>query len=75
MNNVGFPVSLNMCHHEFIYVKWHHYGTLTSGHYTSFCKSRGDGDWYKCDDSRVTKMNTSIKISAAYLLYYELSNN
>ena len=75
---VEFPVWLNMENCEFSYELkgiTNHYGTLTSGHYTSFCKSRRDGDWYKCDDSRVTKMITSIKTSAAYLLYYELCKN
>ena len=75
---VEFPVILNMCNHELTYKLkgiTNHYGTLTSGHYTSFCKSRSDGNWYKCDDSRVTKINASIKTSAAYLLFYELSCN
>ena len=49
-----------------------HYGTLHAGHYISFCKSRSDGGWYKCDDSKITKLDASIKTSAAYLLYYEL---
>ena len=73
---VEFPVTLKICTHEIKYnLKGitNHYGTLNSGHYTSFCKSRGDGNCFKCDDIRVTKMNTSIKTSAAYLLFYELS--
>ena len=51
-----------------------HYGTLNTGHYVSFCKSRYKGDWYKCDDIKITKMNESIKTPDAYLLYYEIDN-
>ena len=46
-----------------------------SGNYISFCKSRNDGEWYKCDDSIIAKMSTSVKTSDAYLLYYELSHS
>ena len=51
-----------------------HYGTLNTGHYVSFCKSRYKGDWFKCDDTKITKMNESIKTPDAYLLYYEIDN-
>ena len=38
-----------------------HYGTLNAGHYIGFCKSRNDEEWYKCDDSIITKISTSLK--------------
>ena len=51
-----------------------HYGTLNAGHYISFCKPNNEGKWYKCDDSKVIKMKTSIKTHNAYLLFYENSS-
>ncbi|XP_064115645.1 ubiquitin carboxyl-terminal hydrolase 8-like [Macrobrachium nipponense] len=48
-----------------------HYGSLNAGHYTSFCKSYDSKFWYRCDDQNVTKLRTSVKTSAAYLLFYE----
>ena len=74
---VDFPLeNLNICDSEARYSLsgiTNHYGSLNAGHYTGFCRARKDGVWYRCDDSRVTKMNTQIKTSAAYLLFYAVS--
>ena len=48
-----------------------HYGTMNGGHYTSYCKSPQDDVWYSCDDKNVTRLKTSVKTSAAYLLFYD----
>ena len=48
-----------------------HYGTVSGGHYTSYCKlSQGD-IWYSCDDSTVTELRTRVNTSAACMLFYE----
>jgi ubiquitin C-terminal hydrolase len=50
-----------------------HYGSLSSGHYTAFCKNRGN--WYSFDDSHVTKASQDDAVSsAAYLLFYRKKN-
>ena len=48
-----------------------HYGTLNSGHYTSYCKPSLENMWYKCDDKTISRLLTPVKTSAAYLLLYE----
>ena len=48
-----------------------HFGTLSGGHYTSYCKSLYDDFWYHCDDGSVTRLRKSVKSSAAYLLFYD----
>ena len=48
-----------------------HYGTMSGGHYTSYCKPPQGNVWYQCDDKTVTKLRTPIKTSAAYLLLYD----
>ena len=46
-----------------------HYGSTGFGHYTAVCKN-GD-NWYKYDDSSVTKTSPSSALnSAAYVLFY-----
>ena len=76
---VDFPLkNLKVCNGESLYNLvsiTNHYGTLSAGHYTSFCKLPSAGDWYKCDDSVITKMAASVKSSSAYMLFYELSQN
>ena len=75
---VDFPLkNLKVCNSESLYHLTsitNHHGTLNAGHYTSFRKSPSGDDWYKCDDSVITKMDASIKSPAAYMLYYELSH-
>ena len=46
-----------------------HYGNTGSGHYTAVCKN--GNDWYKYDDSTVSKTSPNAAISsAAYVLFY-----
>lgn len=46
-----------------------HSGRLDSGHYIAYLK--GEGDWYKCDDACVTKVDEeTVKGSQVYLLFY-----
>jgi len=48
-----------------------HYGSLGGGHYTAFVKGRSDNQWYKCDDSSVSRCDASqIVTEAAYVLFY-----
>ena len=58
-------VSYNLC------AVVNHYGTMNSGHYTSYCKPAQTNLWYHCDDDTVTRLNKPVKTSAAYLLFYE----
>ena len=62
-NNANLPL-YNLC------AVSNHYGTLSGGHYTCYCKPSHENIWYQCDDKNVTKLKTSIKSSAAYLLFY-----
>lgn len=49
-----------------------HYGTMDGGHYTAFCKSKGNNNWYKFDDHEVYELSReSVKTPAAYILFYE----
>ncbi|KAG4072222.1 hypothetical protein HA402_007632 [Bradysia odoriphaga] len=84
--NISFPlVGLNMSKHIApsakainqtkqlynLYGVSNHYGTLTAGHYTAFCKSRVLQKWFKFDDKKVTQLDPSgIQSSAAYILFY-----
>lgn len=46
-----------------------HCGRLESGHYTTYIHV--DGQWYKCDDAWVTRVNENIvRASQAYMLFY-----
>ena len=49
-----------------------HYGTLSFGHYTAFCKNSITGKWYEFNDSIVSEINdlSSIITSNAYVLFY-----
>ncbi len=49
-----------------------HFGTLTGGHYTAFCKSPESGEWHDYNDSSVSKVynESSIVSKSAYVLYY-----
>ena len=52
-----------------------HIGSMHFGHYTAFAKN--NGQWYKYDDSHVTKVEdlTSIVSEEAYVLFYERQDN
>lgn len=50
-----------------------HNGTIDSGHYTTLV--RRDGEWYKCDDDKVSKIKPTIhghvmRSEEAYLVFY-----
>lgn len=52
-----------------------HYGTLSGGHYTSFCKNVFSKSWFKYDDSVVSPMPESQVCSKeGYLLFYTAIN-
>ncbi|CAE6482464.1 unnamed protein product [Rhizoctonia solani] len=47
-----------------------HFGSLSSGHYTAFVKSRGK--WMYCDDSRITPAESKEVVGKpAYILFYK----
>ena len=57
-----------------------HYGNLSYGHYTAFCKNYHDNNWYQYDDRIVKRIeNDSLKEiivnQNAYVLFYREHNN
>ena len=52
-----------------------HFGTLSSGHYTSYCRPSCGSVWYNCDDRSVSRLRTPVKTSAAYFLFYNSLQN
>ena len=48
-----------------------HFGDLSGGHYTAFCKN--NGIWYEFDDSKVKRIKDEKKLisSSAYILFYK----
>ena len=50
-----------------------HYGSLSFGHYTAFCKNSIDEKWYEFNDSSVCEIKDISKIvsSNAYVLFYK----
>jgi ubiquitin carboxyl-terminal hydrolase 4/11/15 len=45
-----------------------HYGTVTSGHYTAYCKNAKCGKWYEFIDDKVSEMsNNSVRSEGAYI--------
>lgn len=53
-----------------LYAVSNHFGTLTGGHYTAFCKDT-ENAWLSYDDNTVTKIDKKkIVTSNAYLLFY-----
>ena len=52
-----------------------HIGTLSIGYYTSYCRPSRGNVWYSCDDRSVSRWRTPVKISAAYLLFYNSLQN
>ena len=51
------------------------FGTLSGGHYTSYCRPSHGNVWYSCDDRSVSRLRTPVKTSAAYLLFYNSLQN
>ena len=54
-----------------LYAVCNHYGSMTNGHYTAFCKNPVDGNWYSYDDECVHSVTESqLVTNGAYLLFY-----
>ena len=54
-----------------LYAVCNHYGSMSSGHYTAFCKNPVDGNWCSFDDECVQPITESQLVSnGAYLLFY-----
>ena len=51
-------VSYNLC------AVLNHYGSMNSGHYTSYCKPSQENIWYHCDDKAVTRLIKPVKTYA-----------
>jgi ubiquitin carboxyl-terminal hydrolase 4/11/15 len=50
-----------------------HFGSLSGGHYTAFCKNILYKRWFNFDDTDVSKVNESdLTTKAAYVLFYKL---
>ena len=64
VSNCENVASYNLC------AVLNHYGSMNSGHYTSYCKPPQTNYWYHCDDDTVTRLNKPVKTAAAYLLFY-----
>lgn len=49
-----------------------HYGSLSFGHYTAYCKNYQTGKWYDYNDSSVSEVDSLSEIVSpgAYVLYY-----
>ena len=52
-----------------------HFGGLSGGHYTSYCRSSRGNVCYNCDDRSVSRLRTPVKTCAAYLLFYNSLQN
>jgi len=55
-----------------LYGVTNHYGSLTSGHYTSFVRSPNNASvWHKFDDTKATKMaGEDVVTRNAYILFW-----
>lgn len=54
-----------------LYAVSNHFGSLGGGHYVAYAKNKNDKNWYKFDDSSVSKQEESkAKTSSAYVLFY-----
>ncbi len=54
-----------------------HHGTLSSGHYTAFCRSHSDPTWRLYDDLQVTQTSLQQVLAEtdAYLLVYSATTS
>jgi len=48
-----------------------HFGGLSGGHYTAFCKNSLKNRWYHFDDEEASRWEKSVVTSAAYVLFYQ----
>ena len=54
-----------------LYAVCNHLGSMSRGHYTSYCKNPADGNWYMFDDSHVQPITEEQLITqGAYMLFY-----
>lgn len=54
-----------------LYAFLNHYGTLATGHYIAYCRTRLGGPWYMYDDASVTEVILSESDKKnAYILFY-----
>lgn len=57
-----------------LYAVVNHIGTITSGHFTNFCKSEHN-EWLLFDDDRVFELHQNIEkeivTNKAYILFYK----
>jgi len=69
-NFVGGPKDIPPCYD--LYAVSIHFGSLGGGHYIAYAKNKKDKQWYKFDDSSVSKLSTeeSVKTQSAYVLFY-----
>jgi ubiquitin carboxyl-terminal hydrolase 4/11/15 len=56
-----------------LYAVSNHYGSLSFGHYTAYCKNHFSGIWFDYNDSSVTALDESESVvtQASYVLYYK----
>eukprot|EP00038_Savillea_parva_P008414 m.176810 g.176810 ORF g.176810 m.176810 type:complete len:1169 (-) comp14238_c0_seq1:66-3572(-) len=47
-----------------------HIGDMSGGHYTAYCKSPFNKQWYKCDDSTITRHTQRVCTRQSYVLFY-----
>ncbi|XP_043268085.1 ubiquitin carboxyl-terminal hydrolase 8 isoform X2 [Venturia canescens] len=65
-------------HRMSLYAVSVHYGTMSGGHYTAYCRNVGQQKWYKYDDQLVSEVSASeVKNqgTSAYLLFYTTIGN
>ncbi len=55
-----------------LYAVSNHYGSLSFGHYTAYCKNPETGTWYDFNDSSVSQVTSESDVvsNSAYVLYY-----
>ena len=55
-----------------LYAVSNHYGSLSFGHYTAYCKNPETGKWYDFNDSSVSQVSSESDVvsNSAYVLYY-----
>ena len=55
-----------------LYAVSNHYGSLSFGHYTAYCKNPETGRWYDFNDSSVSALTSDQDAisNSAYVLYY-----
>ena len=56
-----------------LYAVSNHYGSLSFGHYTAYCKNPLSGKWYDFNDSSVSELDSVDEVvsGASYVLYYK----